>query len=170
MVGDYNAYFGEDPIQYFGSHGYLNLINAIIGPTAYSYNFGSQAGALDHSFANAGMNSLVKNVAEWHNNSDEPSSLQALSSSLKSAAAQVAYFGADPWAASDHDPFVVGFNTLLGDLNDDGVVDAKDQALLTAAFAKRASQVDRRMDYDGDGVISVNDYRIWLNYYKAFQQ
>jgi hypothetical protein len=114
------------------------------------------------------MNSLVKSVAEWHNNSDEPSSLQALNSANKSAAAQAAYFGADPWAVSDHDPFLVGFNTLLGDLNDDGVVDAQDQVLLRNAIGKSASQVDRRMDYDGDGVITLNDYRIWATYYQAF--
>jgi len=117
-----------------------------------------------------GGNSLVKKVAEWHNNSDEPSSLEALNSSNKSAAAQTAYYGADPWAASDHDPIVIGFNTLLGDLNDDGVVDALDQKLLTAAVGKSASQVDRRMDYDGDGVITLNDYRIWATYFQAYQR
>jgi predicted extracellular nuclease len=173
MVGDFNAYFGEDPIQWFGSHGYLNLINSVIGSSAYSYNFGSQAGYLDHAFANSGpgsMNSLVKSVAEWHNNADEPSSLQALSTSSKSAAAQVAYYGADAWAASDHDPFVIGFNTLLGDLNDDGIADAVDQHLLSAAVGKQASQVERRMDYDGDGAITLNDYRLWANYYVAFQR
>lgn len=170
MVGDYNAYYGEDPIQYFGSHGYVNLINAIIGSTGYSYNYGSQAGYLDHGFANNGMNQLVKKVAEWHNNSDEPSSLQALNSSNKSTAAQLAYYGADPWAASDHDPFVIGFNTLLGDLNDDGVVDSKDQVLMVSALGKSAAQVDRRMDYDGDGVITLNDYRLWAAFYKAFLQ
>jgi predicted extracellular nuclease len=170
MVGDFNAYFGEDPIQWFNTHGYLDLINAIIGPTAYSYNFGSQAGYLDHTFANPLMNSLVKKVAEWHNNADEPESLEALDSTDKSAAAQVAYYGADPWAASDHDPIVIGFNTLLGDLNDDGVVDTNDGKLLQAAVGKSASAVDRRFDYDGDGTITLNDYRLWATYYKAYLQ
>jgi len=173
MVGDFNAYYGEDPIQWFGTHGYTNLINAIVGPNAYSYNFGSQAGYLDHTMANSGtgsMNFLVKSVAEWHNNADEPSSLQALSSSNKSAAAQSAYYNPDQWAASDHDPIVIGFNTLLGDLNDDGVVDTQDQRLLSAAIGKKATQVDRRMDYDGDGTITLNDYRIWASYYQAFQR
>jgi predicted extracellular nuclease len=170
IVGDFNAYYGEDPIQYFANHGYPNLINSIVGPNGYSYNFGSQAGYLDHGIANGVMNALVRSIAEWHNNSDEPSSLQALNSSNKSAAAQTAYYGADPWAASDHDPFVIGFNTLSGDLNDDGVVNAADQALLTASVGKNASQADRRMDYDGDGKITLNDYRIWADYYKAFIQ
>lgn len=168
MVGDFNAYLGEDPIQWIGSRGYVNLIQTLIGSGAYSYNFGSQTGYLDHAMANSGMNLLVKKVAEWHNNADEPSSLQALNSSNKSVAAQAAYYSADPWAASDHDPIVIGFNTLAGDLNDDGVVDARDQPLLTAAIGKSASQVDRRMDLDGDGTITLSDYRLWVALYQAF--
>jgi predicted extracellular nuclease len=170
LVGDFNAYYGEDPIQYFVTHGYTNLIASIIGPNAYSYNFGSQAGYLDHAIANPAMNSLVKSVAEWHNNADEPSSLQALNSANKSAAAQAAYYRADPYAASDHDPIVIGFNPLAGDLNDDGVVDVHDQILLTTALGRSASGVDRRIDYDGDGKISVNDFRIWMGFRRAFLQ
>jgi uncharacterized protein len=170
LVGDFNAYYGEDPMQYLANHGYTNLIAGIIGSAAYSYNYGSQAGYLDHALANSAMNGLVRSVAEWHNNADEPSSLQALKSSTKSAAAQAAYYGADAYAASDHDPIVIGFNTLAGDLNDDGTIDAKDQALLTAALNKSASAVDRRMDFDGDGKITLNDYRLWTALYRAFLQ
>jgi predicted extracellular nuclease len=170
VVGDFNAYFGEDPIQFFLSQGYANLINALIGPAAYSFNFGSERGYLDHAMVNAPMNALVKNVAEWHNNSDEPSSLEALDSSNKSAQAQIAYFGADPFAASDHDPIVIGFNTLAGDLNDDGVVDSTDQRLLAGAIGKKTVAVDRRMDFDGDGQITLNDYRLWTALYRAFIQ
>jgi predicted extracellular nuclease len=168
LVGDFNAYFGEDPIQYFGTQGYVNLIHAVLGASAYSYNFGSQAGYLDHALVNNRMNALVKSVAEWHNNADEPSSLQALDSNLKSAGAQAAYYAPDPWAASDHDPIIIGFNTLSGDLTDDGVLDAQDQLVLTSAIGKPASQVDRRMDYDADGVITLNDYRLWLAWYRGF--
>src|SRR5262249_40074351 len=157
-------------IQYFAGQGYTNLIASIIGPGAYSYNFGSQAGYLDHAMVNSGMNPLVKNVAEWHNNSDEPSSLEALTSSSKSAAAQVAYYAPDPWPASDPDPIVIGFNTLLGDLNDDGVLDNSDRQLIRGAIGKSASSVDRRMDYDGDGKITQNDFRIWTTYFVSFVQ
>jgi uncharacterized protein len=170
LVGDFNSYFGEDPIQYFLTQGYTNLINAIIGPNAYAYNFGSQAGYLDHAIANPAMNLLVKSVAEWHNNADEPSSLQALDSNLKSAAAQIAYYGADPYAASDHDPIVIGFNPLCGDLNDDGVVDAADQAIMRAAIGRLASAGDRRLDFDGDGKITLTDFSKWAVCSAAFQR
>jgi hypothetical protein len=170
MVGDFNAYFGEDPIQFLIGQRYTNLIDKIIGPSAYSYNFGSQAGYLDHVFANSAMNTLVKSVAEWHNNADEPSSLQALNSASKSADAQIAYYNADPCAASDHDPIVIGFNPLCGDLNDDGVVDATDQALIRAALNKNASAVDRRMDFDGDGKITLADFTKWSSCAAAYQR
>lgn len=170
LIGDFNAYFGEDPIQAFLSSGYTNLIKLLIGANASSYNFGSISGYLDHALVNSASLPLIKGVVELHINADEPTALEALNSSLKSATAQIAYFGANEFAASDHDPILVAFNPLPGDLNDDGVVDLADRNILVANYGKPASQVDRRMDYDGDGVISPNDYRIWLNYYKAFIQ
>ncbi len=171
LIGDYNAYFGEDPIQSFlGATGYTDVIHLLIGPNGYSFNFGSQSGYLDHALANAALLPLIKSVVELHVNADEPSSLEALDSDVKSAAAQTAYFGATEFAASDHDPFVVALNPLAGDLNDDGVVDLTDRNIMAASIGKPASQVDRRIDYDGDGTITTNDYRIWLRLYLAFNQ
>jgi predicted extracellular nuclease len=171
LIGDFNAYYGETPMQDFeGAGGYIDLINAILGPTAYSYNFGAQAGYLDHVFANPAMNVLVKSVLELHVNADEPTALQALDSNLKSATAQTAYFGVNEFAASDHDPILIALNPLRGDLNDDGVIDLLDRNIIVAAYGKPASQVDRRLDFDGDGVISPNDYRIWFNFYRSFTQ
>jgi hypothetical protein len=183
MVGDFNSYFMEDPIQAminpaFTKAGYLkdtnatyiNLINKFLGAAAYSYQYVSESGYLDHALASPAMTKLTTGVAEWHNNSDEPPVLD-YSTASKSAAQVISYYNADAYRASDHDPFVVGFNPLPGDLNDDGVVDMTDQALLRAQFGKAvgAPGVDRRMDYDGDGVISMNDYRVWATYYLAYQ-
>ena len=170
LIGDFNAYLGEDPIQSLAGDGFANLIDAIVGSKAYSYNFGSRAGYLDHAFANPALNPLIENVAEWHINADEPASLEALNSAAKSAAAQTAYFAPDPFAASDHDPIVIGLNPLAGDLNDDGVVDGKDSKLLLSAIGRLAVGGDRRMDLDGDGKITLNDYRLWYKAYRAFAQ
>jgi predicted extracellular nuclease len=170
LIGDFNAYYGEDPIQSFVTNGYTNLIALLLGPNAYSYNFGSQAGYLDHALVNAAFLPLIKTVAELHINADEPSSLEAIDSDLKSATAQAAYFAADEFAASDHDPFVVALNPLAGDFNDDGVVDAADRDILAANYGKLASQVDRRLDLDGDGKIMPSDYRVWVRLYQAFIQ
>jgi uncharacterized protein len=170
VIGDFNSYYGEDPIQAFLSSGYTNLIKLLVGANAYSYNFGSLSGYLDHALVNAAFLPLIKSVAELHINADEPTALQALDSNLKSAAAQAAYFGANEFAASDHDPILIALNPLAGDLNDDGVVDLNDRNIIVTNYGKPAAQVDRRMDYDGDGTITPNDYRIWLNYYRVFIQ
>jgi predicted extracellular nuclease len=171
LIGDLNAYFGEDPVQSFlGGNGYVNLIALLTGANAYSYNFGSLAGYLDHALVNTTFLPLIKNIAEVHVNADEPAALQALDSDLKSATAQAAYFAGNEFAAADHDPLVVALNPLAGDLNDDGVVNLADRDIVVASYGKPAAQVDRRIDYDGDGTITPNDYRLWLGFYRAFIQ
>lgn len=170
LAGDFNAYLGEDPIQAFLGTGYTNLIALLSDANAYSYNFGSQAGYLDHALVNPALLPLVKQIVEVHVNADEPAALQALDSNLKSATAQAAYFAATEFAAADHDPLVVALNPLAGDLDDDGLVSMADRNIVVASYGQPASQVDRRIDYDGDGTITPNDYRIWLGYYRAFIQ
>ena len=163
LIGDYNAYFGEDPIQAFlGAGGYTDLIDLLLGPKAYSYNFGSQAGYLDHALVNAAALRLVKSAVELHINADEPAALEALDSAVKSAAAQTAYYAGDEFAASDHDPIVIGFNPLWGDFNDDGVLDHDDRKALLRARGQSGAEIkDRRMDMDGDGTITEEDFHTW---------
>ncbi len=91
-------------------------------------------------------------------------------SQQKSAAQLAAWYSAGPFRTSDHDPLLVGFNPLPGDLNDDGVVDAADQAIMRAAIGKPLSTVDRRMDYDGDGKITLTDFTRWSAYAAAYQR
>jgi len=180
LIGDFNAYFGEDPIQaLLGAGGYTNLINLLLGENAYSYNFGSQVGYLDHALVNAAALPLVKDAAELHVNADEPPALQALDSNLKSTIANAAYYAPNEFAASDHDPIVVGFNPLLGDFTDDGDLDSKDRTALLAAIARspesadhrhRHSEIDRRMDMDQDGEITQKDFHIWQELFISWQR
>ena len=101
------------------------------------------------------MNLLVKSVAEWHNNADEQFP-QALDSNLKSAAAQIAYYGADPHAASDPtdghrlQPVAAISMTMASWTPRPGV--------MRAAIGRLASAGDRRLDFDGDGKITLTDF------------
>jgi predicted extracellular nuclease len=172
LVGDFNAYLGEDPIQAFlGPGTYTNLIELLVGPEAYSYDYGSQVGYIDYALVNEAALPLVKNAAELHVNADEPPALEALNSNTKSAAAQLAYYAPDEFAFADHDPIVIGFNPLLGDFNDDGVLDAQDRTALLHARGQSGKQIlDQRMDMDHDGVITQNDFLIWQKIFIAWQQ
>ena len=180
LIGDFNAYFGEDPIQaLLGAAGYTNLINLLLGEDAYSYNFGSQVGYLDHALVNAAALPLVKDAAELHVNADEPPALQALDSNLKSPVARAAYYAPNEFAASDHDPIVVGFNPLRGDFTDDGDLDSSDLTDLLLAIDRipasvihghRGTDVDRRMDLDQDGVITQQDFHIWQLLFMSWQR
>jgi predicted extracellular nuclease len=181
LIGDFNAYFGEDPSQALiaPGAGYTNLINLLLGEDAYSYNFGSQVGYLDHALVNAAALPLVKDAAELHVNADEPPALQALDSNLKSAVARAAYYAPNEFAASDHDPIVVGFNPLLGDFTDDGVLDSDDRTALLLAIGRSpasvahrhgGSDIDRRMDLDQDGEITQKDFGIWQQLFIGWQR
>jgi predicted extracellular nuclease len=175
LVGDFNAYFGEDPIQsLLGPGRYADLSHLLLGEREYSYNFASQVGALDHALANAAALPLVKGVAHLHVNADEPAALQALDTSLKSALAQDAYYAPNEFAASDHDPLVIGFNPLSGDFNDDGRLDDNDRTALLLAVSRSeyspVRDIDRRMDMNGDGVVTQEDFHIWQNQFISWKK
>jgi len=59
---------------------------------------------------------------------------------------------------------------VCGDLDDDGDVDGDDRDILRSALNTRTGDVGfiPEADYDGDGLISYNDYREWYACYKAF--
>lgn len=86
---------------------------------------------------------------------------------MASAAELAAYFAGGPFRSSDHDPLVIGFNPLLGDFNDDGVLDAQD---LTALLNPHGTFCDPRMDLDEDGTITQNDFHLWQEYFQSWNQ
>jgi hypothetical protein len=94
-----------------------------------------------------------------------------LDSNINSATAQTAYYAGNEFAASDHDPIVVGFNPLLGDFDDDGELDSKDLTALRRARGQSDAQMEyRRMDMDHDGIITQDDFLIWQSYFITWQQ
>jgi len=105
LTGDFNAYTKEDPIQVLQAAGYTNLKSDTAGEKSYS--FSGLSGSLDHIFADAAALPDVTGVDIWDINAGE------------SLAYQYARFnynvtdffdGASPFAASDHNPELVGID------------------------------------------------------------
>jgi predicted extracellular nuclease len=122
LMGDLNAYMREDPVIAIENAGFTNLLSTFVGADAYSFLFDGQIGALDHALSTPELADQVSGVAEWHINADEA---DATDYNLDFGRNPDLFDGAIPYRASDHDPIVIGLN-LLGDLDDDGVLNGDD--------------------------------------------
>ncbi|HET6845902.1 MAG TPA: ExeM/NucH family extracellular endonuclease [Anaerolineales bacterium] len=107
LIGDYNSYAREDPIDAILSAGFTNLLEELLGPSAYSYVFDGQWGNLDYAFASPEALGQVKGVTSYHIDADEPSVLD-YNVNFKSPGQILSLFSPDQYRASDHDPIVVG--------------------------------------------------------------
>lgn len=94
LLGDFNAYYQEDPIRYLGEHGFYNPSGAF----DYSYVYDSQAGALDHVFVTDSLEDSIKQVYHLPFNADEPWIYDYRDER---------YFAEGPFRSSDHDPLVL---------------------------------------------------------------
>lgn len=176
IIGDLNSYAMEEPIQaltdpLFTKFGltavnpnavYRDLIRQYVGPGGYSYVFDGQSGYLDHALANPMLETLITGVTEFHVNADEPRAID-YNTEFKSLGQVASFYNSNFYRFSDHDPVLVGFNPLCGDLDDDGDVDVADQTLIRSKFGASGLGANRRFDYDRNGTINSNDYRLWLN-------
>lgn len=194
LLGNFNAYLREDPISALTSSSfskpaigafpaltpnanaiYRDLVDALGERASYSNAVDGASGSLQHGLANPAMFRLVTGVSEWHINADEPEAFDYQtdfrrfgSSQAKSPAQLAAYSDASQFRSSGQDPLLIGFNPLPGDLDDDGDVDANDQAIIRAAIGKPLQSVDRRTDFDGDGRITLIDFQRWAQYASAY--
>jgi predicted extracellular nuclease len=109
LVGDFNAYLNEDPIQSIEAGRFENLLKRLPATDRYSYVFKGQSGALDHAFASESLQAQVAGVTVWHINADEPVILD-YNTEFKTDDR----YAVSPFRSSDHDPVLVGL-TLAAD-------------------------------------------------------
>ncbi|ARC58118.1 Endonuclease YhcR [Frondihabitans sp. 762G35] len=100
LMGDFNAYSQEDPIQVFQDAGYRDLVAS--EGSGYTYSFDGELGSLDHSIATPSLAAKLTKAAVWNINSPEWSDR---------GYAYPATDPTSPFRSSDHDPVVVGFDT-----------------------------------------------------------
>jgi predicted extracellular nuclease len=106
LVGDFNAYTQEDPLQALYGAGYTDL-GSTLDPSEQTYSFNSLEGSLDHVLANAAARGLVTGADVWQINAQEA---VGYAYSRYNYNVTLLFNGSDPFAASDHDPVVVGLN------------------------------------------------------------
>lgn len=110
LLGDFNAYAMEEPIQYLLENGYNNVETE----TAYSYVFDGQTGTLDYVLLSDALMEKFAEAALWHINADEA---DALDYNLDFGKDASCFDGTTATRNSDHDPLIVGLHLLADEIN-----------------------------------------------------
>ncbi len=105
IIGDLNSYLMEEPLTVMKEAGLSNLFEN--DTTAYSFVFDAMAGALDHAIASPSLVAQVKEIVQWHINSDEP---PLLDYNLENDRDPSLFDANSPYRASDHDPVIIGLD------------------------------------------------------------
>jgi hypothetical protein len=116
ILGDLNAYRNEDPVRSLEAAGYVDLIDTVSGPSAYSFLFSGQLGYLDHALASPSLAPQVAGVEEWHLNADEiplfdyNDAIRDTGEASFERESTATSLDAGPFRTSDHDPVLVGLD------------------------------------------------------------
>jgi predicted extracellular nuclease len=101
LLGDFNAYTQEDPIEALRTAGYVDL-GAELDPDRYSYVFDELSGSLDHALVSASVVDKITGAAHWNINAVESFAYQYTG--------DPALYATHAYRSSDHDPLVVGLD------------------------------------------------------------
>ena len=101
LLGDFNAYTQEDPIEALRDAGYIDL-GSEFDPDRYSYVFDDQSGSLDHALATAELTEKVTGFAHWNINAVESFAYQYTG--------DPSLYAPNQYRSSDHDPLVFGID------------------------------------------------------------
>lgn len=100
LLGDFNAYAQEDPLQVFADAGYVDLVPAKAADQ-YTYTFDGELGSLDHAIATPALAASITGTGVWGINASEWGDRGFAFKATESAT---------PYRSSDHDPIVVGIS------------------------------------------------------------
>ncbi len=116
LLGDFNSYAKEDPLDIIRNAGYTGLSETFLpAEEQYSYVFFGQSGELDHGFVSNGFLADVNDATIWHINSDEPIDLDYNDDVLTSGEGPADYnqpylYQPNAFRSSDHDPLLIGLD------------------------------------------------------------
>jgi 5'-nucleotidase len=128
LVGDFNSYTLEDPLQTLYDAGYSDAATAL-ADGQYSYSFSGLSGSLDHILLNEAALGRATGADIWEINAEESVALEYDRYNYHGTL----FYAPDVYRSSDHDPVLVGLveggakpvNLTLLDINDfHGRIDA----------------------------------------------
>ena len=108
LLGDFNAYSQEDPMQEFYAAGYTNAADKFV-PNKETYSFSGLSGSLDHVLYNNAMAKRVTGADIWNINAPESIALEYSRYNVNGKL----FHAADAYRSSDHDPVIVGLKKGL---------------------------------------------------------
>ena len=103
LVGDFNAYTLEDPLEVLYEAGYTDAA-AELAPGEFSYSFSGLSGSLDHVLLNEAALERATGADVWEINAEESIALEYSRYNYHGAL----FYADDEFRSSDHDPVVVG--------------------------------------------------------------
>jgi uncharacterized protein len=119
IIGDLNAYRNEDPITAIKNAGYTDLLDTLLGASAYGYVFDGQLGYLDHALSNPALTPQVAGVSEWRINADEVNLLDYNDTvqdtgeqNFEAKPSALPLYEDNEFRSSDHDPVLVGLELI----------------------------------------------------------
>jgi 5'-nucleotidase len=139
LIGDFNAYTHEDPLQVLYDAGYTDALSTLKSGDS-TYSFDGLSGSLDHVLLNAPAKARATGADAWNINAEESIALEYSRYNYHGSL----YYTPDAYRSSDHDPVVVGLSdgtvdlTLLN-LNDfHGRIDANTVKVAGTIESERA--------------------------------
>lgn len=134
LLGDFNAYYQEDPIDVLEAAGYQIAFEQ----TTSSYVFDGLVGTLDYAFVSGSLAGQVAGAGHWHINADESPALDYnldVNNAPESYVRPAGWFDGDaPYRTSDHDVTLIGLNLTPANVGPVAVAD-------TATVAEDASVI-----------------------------
>jgi predicted extracellular nuclease len=104
LIGDFNSYSQEDPIQVFAAAGFKDAAPRG-GAREFTYQYDGLSGSLDHVLLSPSLAKRLTGAAAWNINSVQSPLLQY--AQYRTTAQD--YYQPNWFASSDHDPFIAGF-------------------------------------------------------------
>ncbi|MFF1528766.1 ExeM/NucH family extracellular endonuclease [Cellulomonas sp. NPDC058312] len=158
LVGDFNSYTQEDPLQALYAAGYTDATTAL-DAGEYSYSFSGLSGSLDHVLLNEAALGRATGADVWNINAGESVALEYSRYNTHGSL----FYAPDAYRSSDHDPVLVGLSagdagpagpvdlTLLNINDFHGRIDAN-----TVAFAGTVEQQRAQAEAEGGAAVFLS--------------